>query len=258
MELQIEYLNIDALKPYERNARAHAKRDLDAIADSISTFGFDDPVGIWGPDNVIVEGHGRVLAARQLGMTSVPCIRLDHLSEEQRRAYALAHNRTAELSAWEENIKALELAAISEIDMTQFGFDPLEPEVREDNYNPQPPEQPKAQLGDIYQLGRHRLMCGDSTSEADVRRLMDGRQADMLLTDPPYNVNVKETAGFIINDNQKDDEFQRFLTAALKAARSVLRGGCRIPHLARRIKRIQFHQRAQSGRPPAASGFNLV
>ena len=121
MELNIEYLPVEALRPYDRNARKHAKKDIDAIAASIREFGFDDPIGIWG-DGLIVEGHGRLLAAKQLGMTSVPCIRLDHLTDKQRRAYTLAHNRTAELSGWDFDMQAAELAEIFDIDMEQFGF----------------------------------------------------------------------------------------------------------------------------------------
>ena len=105
MELKIEYLPVDALKPYEKNARKHGKTDIKAIVESVHSFEFNDPIGIWGPENLIVEGHGRLLAAKELGMKTVPCIRLDHLSAEGRRAYALAHNRTAELSAWDEMLK---------------------------------------------------------------------------------------------------------------------------------------------------------
>ncbi len=224
MELNIEYLPVEALRPYDRNARKHAKKDIDAIAASIKEFGFDDPIGIWG-DGLIVEGHGRLLAAKQMGMTSVPCIRLDHLTDEQRRAYTLAHNRTAELSGWDFDIQAAELAGIEDIDMTLFGFDPLEGKAREDDYTPQPPEVPKAKLGDIYQLGRHRLMCGDSTSAADVATLMGGVKADMLLTDPPYNVNVNGKAGSILNDNLADADFQVFLHNAFNAAKLTMRGG---------------------------------
>lgn len=107
-ELRIEYLPVSALKEYERNARKHEKEDVDAIVASIREFGFLDPIGIWSEQNIIVEGHGRLLAARELGMETVPCIRLDELTEEQRRAYALAHNRTAELSEWD---KTLELSS---------------------------------------------------------------------------------------------------------------------------------------------------
>ena len=122
-ELRIEYLNIDALTPYKNNARAHGEEDVAAIAESIRVFGFRDPIGVWGPDNVIVEGHGRLLAARRLGKDTVPVIRLDDMTDEERRAYALAHNRTAELSRWDETIRALELQSIKAIDMSAFRFD---------------------------------------------------------------------------------------------------------------------------------------
>ena len=120
--LKIEQLPLEALKPYEKNARKHAEKDITAIVASIEEFGFNDPVGIWGPDNIIVEGHGRLEAARKLGMKTVPCIRLDHLSDEQRRAYALAHNKTAELSEWDFDVLPGELAGIFNIDMSEFEF----------------------------------------------------------------------------------------------------------------------------------------
>ena len=118
--MNIEYLPVESLRPYERNARKHSDADVNAIVASIREFGFNDPIGICG--DVIVEGHGRLLAAKKLGMDEVPCIRLDHLSDEQRRAYALAHNRTAELSEWDFDIQAAELADITNIDMSEFGF----------------------------------------------------------------------------------------------------------------------------------------
>lgn len=223
--LKIEYLPVGALKPYEKNARKHAKKDIAGIVKSIQDFGFDDPIRIWGEENLIVEGHGRLLAAQKLGMDTVPCIRLDHLTDEGRRAYALAHNKTAELSAWDEMLLRSELREINAFDMAAFGFEPVEPDVVEDNYNPEPPAEPKTRRGDIYLLGRHRLMCGDSTCENDVLRLMDGREADMLLTDPPYNVDVEEKAGKIMNDNQPDAEFRKFLAAAFSCAIKVMRGG---------------------------------
>ena len=120
--MKIEQIKIEDLKPYERNARKHEAADVAAIVKSIEAFGFNDPVGVWGPQNVIVEGHGRVMAAKQLGMTEVPCIRLDDLTDEQRRAYALAHNKTAELSTWDAELLPLELEDLPEIDMTDFGF----------------------------------------------------------------------------------------------------------------------------------------
>ena len=189
--LKIEYIPVGKLKPYEKNARKHKDFDVDAIVRSIEEFGFSDPIGIWSDKNIIVEGHGRLMAAKKLGMTEVPCIRLDHLTDEQRRAYALAHNKTAENSEWDLELLPLELEEIVDIDMTQFGFDVPEdePEIEEDEI-PEVSDEPQAKLGDIYQLGRHWLMCGDSTSEADVRRLMNGDEADLVLTDPPYGISV--------------------------------------------------------------------
>ena len=119
MELKIEYLPIKSLKPYEKNTRKHQKKDVDNIARSIEKFGMNDPIGIW-KDNIIVEGHGRLLACKQLGMTEVPCVRLDHLTDEQRREYAIAHNATAELSEWDLDILPDELA---ELDLSDFDFD---------------------------------------------------------------------------------------------------------------------------------------
>ena len=121
--LTIEYLDPHALKPYKNNAKIHDEENVDMLAGSIEEFDFNDPIGIWGKDNLIVEGHGRQLAAIRAGLSEVPCIRLDHLSAEQRRAYALAHNRTAELSDWDEALKSAELKTIKNLDMSQFGFD---------------------------------------------------------------------------------------------------------------------------------------
>lgn len=122
MQLKIEYLPIDELTPYERNARRHEAADVQTIANSIKEFEMCDPIGIWSDKNIIVEGHGRVLALKQLGRTQAPCIRLDHLNDEQRRAYALAHNKTAEMSSWDFEKVEAEIAAL-EMDMTAFGFE---------------------------------------------------------------------------------------------------------------------------------------
>ena len=130
MELKIEYLPIKALKPYEKNTRKHQKKDVDNIARSIEKFGMNDPIGIW-KDNIIVEGHGRLLACKQLGMTEVPCVRLDHLTDEQRREYAIAHNATAELSIWDKDFLAEEL---EDIDLSGFDFSFLDDEKKENPY----------------------------------------------------------------------------------------------------------------------------
>lgn len=144
-ELNIVYLNPTELKPYEGNARHHTPSDIDAIKASINKFGFSDPIGIWGDDNVIVEGHGRQIAAVEMGLESVPCIRLDHMTDDQRKAYALAHNKTAELSGWdfmqlEEELAALEIQGF---DMSEFGFDETsQPEL--DSFFSAAPEAPSS------------------------------------------------------------------------------------------------------------------
>ena len=130
MELKIEYLPIKALKPYEKNTRKHQKKDVDNIARSIEKFGMNDPIGIW-KDNIIVEGHGRLLACKQLGMTEVPCVRLDHLTDEQRREYAIAHNATAELSIWDKDFLAEELESL---DLSDFDFSFIADEKKENPY----------------------------------------------------------------------------------------------------------------------------
>lgn len=122
-ELKIEYLPVGSLNPYEKNARKHQDADVQTIVASIKEFGFDDPIGVWGEDNLIVEGHGRLMAAKKLGMEIVPVIHLDHLTDEQRRAYALAHNKTAEMSEWDFDLLSGELDGIFDIDMAEFGFE---------------------------------------------------------------------------------------------------------------------------------------
>lgn len=239
MELRIEYLPIERITPYENNARKHQDADVDAIVASINEFGFDDPIGVWGGHNVIVEGHGRLMAAKKLGMETVPVIRLDHLTDEQRRAYALAHNRTAELSEWDEVVKELELKGVKEIDMSLFGFDvsdipTSENEIEEDEA-PEVPEEPMAKPGDIYLLGRHRLMCGDSTDKEAWALLMDGEKADMVFTDPPYGVaigdknatlNSIQRSGRCCENIKNDTMTEQELYEMLKAAFINVRENC--------------------------------
>lgn len=188
--LTIEYVPIGSIEPYENNARKHSKKDLAAIEKSIQEFGFNDPIGVW--NNKIIEGHGRLMAAQELGFDKVPVIRLDNLTDEQRRAYALAHNKTAELSDWDFDVLAEELKDIADIDMTEFGFDldslAEDVELVEDEI-PEVPDVATAKLGDIWDLGGvHRLICGDSTDLSVIDKLMNGQVADMVFTDPPYGV----------------------------------------------------------------------
>ena len=201
MQLKIVYLPPKKLKPYEKNARKHAPADIEQIKKSIQMDGFNDPIGIWGKENLIVEGHGRQIAAIELGLDTVPCIRLDHMTDEQRRDYAIRHNRTAELSEWDFSLLQQEIAEleIQGFDMGSLDFDfnledvdaggATEYSIVEDE-PPEPPETPIAKLGDIWQLGNHRLMCGDSTDVNAVDKLMDGHKADMVLTDPPYGMKL--------------------------------------------------------------------
>ena len=190
--MNVEYIPVGQLKPYEKNARKHAEYDVGQIAHSIEEYGFNDPIGIWGKDNIIVEGHGRLLAAKKLGMTEVPCIRLDDLTDEQRREYAIMHNKTAELSTWDFDLLAED---IGELDFSGFDIDwglPSDVDEKEiiEDEAPEVDEEhePITKLGDIWQLGRHKLICGDSTDTATVEKLMDGKKADMVLSDPPYGM----------------------------------------------------------------------
>ena len=229
-KLRIEYLPLSALMPYERNAREHNKEDVGEIVKSIRKYGMNDPIGVWSDKNIIVEGHGRLLACKKLGLKEVPVIHLDHMTDEERREYALLHNKTAELSAWDFDALAMEL---SELDLSEFdidwnlpNLDISEEAAYEDNYDEPLPEEPQAKLGDIYQLGRHRLMCGDSTNPEMVKALMGGELADMLLTDPPYGVDYEGGTGMKIeNDKLKGEEFLHFLADAFDAANQVMKPG---------------------------------
>lgn len=230
MNLKIEYANINDLKKYHKNAKKHPKEQVNRIANSIKEFGMCDPIGVWGKDNLIIEGHGRLMALKKLGYTEAPIIRLDHLSEEQRKAYTLAHNKSAE-SEWDFEILSDELKSIVDIDMMDFGFDlsleDEEYEVIEDEV-PEIPVEPKAKYGDIYQLGNHRLMCGDATVLEDVRTLMNDNKADLLLTDPPYNVDYEgktKDSLKIKNDNMGDNQFKQFLTDSFSNANEVMKEG---------------------------------
>ena len=198
----------------------------------------NDPIAIWGKDNIIIEGHGRLMACKALGLTEVPIIRLDNLTDEQRRAYTLVHNQTTMNTGFDIDILTEELQNI-EIDMQEFGFEDIgideieeEKEIIEDEV-PDVPEEPKAKLGDIYQLGNHRLMCGDSTSEEDVRKLMDGELADMVFTDPPWNVNYGAQENHpswkprkIMNDSMSTDDFKDFMFNTFSCMNKASKEGC--------------------------------
>lgn len=200
--MKIKQMKIEELKPYPNNPRINDSA-VDAVAASIREFGWKQPLVV-DKDGVIVAGHTRYKAAQKLGMDEVPVVVADDLTGEQIKAYRLADNKTAELAEWDFGKLDIELEGI-DLDMTEFGFDEImeEPaEVKEDDYEPELPEEPKSKLGDIYQLGRHRLMCGDSTDAETVAKLMDGQKADMVFTDPPYNVAIGSKNAFL-NSVQK-------------------------------------------------------
>ena len=227
--MQIIEKKTSELKPYERNPRINDDA-VKYVANSIKEFGWKVPIVI-DQDNVIVAGHTRWKAAKRLKMKTVPCIVADDLTEEQIRAYRLADNKTAEFATWDLPMLDLELSGI-DLDMEEFGFEPLgdvlPKEVVEDDFNIEPPAEPKAKYGDIYILGNHRVMCGDSTKTNDVECLMGGGQADLYITDPPYNVDYTgktKDALTIKNDKQSDDAFGEFLVKAFSCADKVLKDG---------------------------------
>ena len=193
---KLEIIDISKLIPYANNARTHSDEQIKKIQSSIREFGFVNPVLI-DKNYGIIAGHGRVEAAKREGMTEVPCVWVEHLTEAQKKAYILADNRLAEMAGWDMELLSIELEELKELDfdigLTGFGADELsdifgeeELEAVEDDYEVELPEEPKTKLGDIYQLGRHRLMCGDSTDKATVEKLMNGVKADYgIYGDPP-------------------------------------------------------------------------
>lgn len=225
-DLKIEYLSLSKIKPYDKNAKLHPREQIDQIKRSIQEFGMDDPLGIWHDE--IVEGHGRYLACLELGIEKVPVIRLDHLNDQQRRAYALAHNKLTMNSGFDIDLLNLELSAL-EIDMTPYGFDipnTLSGQVQEDDYDMNLPKEPKTKMGQVYQMGVHRLMVGDSTDPIQVQKLMNGAVADLVVTDPPYNVAYEGGTGMTIeNDDMESYQFRNFLKSAFENLRDSLKPG---------------------------------
>lgn len=219
----IVMLPVSEVRPYEKNPRKN-KGAVKYVKASIEKFGFKQPI-IIDRNRVIVCGHTRLMAAKSLGMSEVPCIFADDLTDEQVKAFRLADNKVAEFAEWDTDLLEGELDAIG-FDMTLFGFEiTSRKEVVEDEFNPELPEEPKSRPGQVYRLGRHRLMCGDSTSQADVNTLVDGSAVDMLLTDPPYNVDYEGAAGKIKNDSMDSNKFRPFLADAFSAAKSAMKRG---------------------------------
>ena len=240
--MQIVYKKVNELIPYINNSRTHSEEQVNQIVASINEFGFTNPLLIDEKDNIIA-GHGRLLASKKLKMEEVPCIVLSGLTEAQKKAYIIADNKMALNAGWDDELLKIELENLKELDfdleLIGFNVDELEDifqaeeeqEIVEDDFDIEPPEEPKAKLGDIYQLGNHRLMCGDSTSEEDVAKLMNGVKADMVFTDPPYNANYSSSVdinrrkpwGGILNDKMNYDDFDNFLIDLNSTLYSVLK-----------------------------------
>jgi len=231
--MNIEQLPTVTLTPYARNARTHGPEQIAQIAASIQEFGFTNPILI-DATNEIIAGHGRVMAAQKLGIETLPCIRLSHLSETQKRAYVIADNKIALNSGWDENILRLEIESLQEMDFDfdLLGFDDDElsgfieyqaqqnDELTDPDDVPETPDEPITKQGDIWVLGNHRLMCGDSTDKTQVAKLMNGLRAALLHADPPYGMG-KENDG-VINDNLYLDKLDKFQMSWWLAFRSSL------------------------------------
>jgi len=209
-DMKVQNMNIEDVKPYENNPRNN-DNGVDAVAKSIDEFGWQQPIVV-DKDNVIIVGHTRYKAAKKLELAQVPVLVADNLSDEQVKAYRLADNKTGELTDWDMDLLSSELDGILDIDMSDFGFDDLleedNDEVKEDDFDEEPPEEPKSKLGQIYQLGRHRLMCGDSTNPEMVKKLLGGVKADLVFTDPPYG--MKKQKDGVDNDNLNYDDLLKF------------------------------------------------
>lgn len=219
-KMNIVMMKISDIKEYENNPRKNDQA-VEAVASSIRSFGFKVPI-IIDSNNVIIAGHTRLKASKKLGYTEVPCLIASDLTSEQVKAFRLADNKVSELAEWDLDKLNEELSFI-EMDMEQFGFEDLEQELERDvledefDENEELPITPYAKKGDIFLLGNHRLMCGDSTIADDVAKLTDGKQMDMIFTDPPYNVDYEGSTGMKIqNDKQKDEDFYNFLLLSYK------------------------------------------
>jgi site-specific DNA-methyltransferase (adenine-specific) len=227
--MEIVNKNIEEIKTYENNPRNNDGA-VEYVANSIKEFGFKVPI-VLDKNNVIVAGHTRYKAAKLLNITEIPCIIADDLSDEQVKAFRLIDNKAAELASWDIDLLNLELENIKDIDMELFDFQisNILDNVVDDEYEVELPEDPKTKTGNIYKLGNHYLMCGDSTNTDDVKKLMNNQLADLIVTDPPYNVNYEGKTGDnlkIMNDNMENNQFYSFLESAfINLYESIKDGG---------------------------------
>ena len=240
MAQRIEHWPLDKLIPYARNPRTHSDAQVSQIAASIAEFGFNNPILV-DTKAGIIAGHGRLLAARKLQLQEVPVIVLDHLTDAQKRAYILADNQLALNAGWDDDLLRAELAALQEEDFNVriIGFDDEElarllaaqdaaEGLTDEDAVPELPETPISAAGDLWILGSHRLLVGDATNQNDVARLMAGDAADLVFTDPPYNVDYEgytEQRLKIKGDRMSDAEFKQFLAAAFGSYRAIVKPG---------------------------------
>lgn len=236
---QMEMVSINKLIPYVNNARTHSAEQVNKLRSSLREFWFVNPV-IVDKDYGIIAGHGRVLAAKEEGIDEVPCVLVDYLTEAQKKAYIIADNRFAQDAGWDEELLRIEIESLQgedfDISLTGFETDEIadlfkegnDKEVQDDDYDLSAALEKAAfvEKGDVWTVGRHRLMCGDATSADDVSKLMDGRKANLVLTDPPYGVSFQSSDGLSIqNDSIKGEEFYQFLLSAMQNMASVLENG---------------------------------
>ena len=227
---EMQLVAVSKLIPYVNNARTHSAEQVMKLRSSLREFGFINPVIIDREFNVIA-GHGRILAAKEEGILEVPCVFVDYLTEAQKKAYILADNRMAMDAGWDEELLRIEIEALQgeDFDIGLTGFDESEiadlfgsddtSGVKDDDYDLSAALEKAAfvKRGDIWTVGRHRLMCGDATSSEDVAALMDGKKANLIITDPPYNVAFESSDGLSIkNDKMANDKFYEFLLSAFK------------------------------------------
>lgn len=232
---EMQIVSIDKLIPYVNNARTHSREQIIKLRSSLREFGFINPV-IIDSDFNIIAGHGRVMAAKEENITEVPCVLVDYLTEAQKKAYIIADNRFAQDAGWDEELLRIEIEALQgeAFDVSLTGFEPAELEnlfkddvkdgIEDDDFDVdeelQKPTISKA--GDVWHLGNHRLICGDSTKAETYEKLMNGKMANLVVTDPPYNVNYEGSAGKIKNDNMENDAFYQFLLDAFVNMEKVM------------------------------------
>ncbi len=235
---ELQLVPIAKLVPYVNNARTHSPEQIVKLRSSLREFGFINPV-IIDRDYGVIAGHGRILAAKEEGITEVPCVFADHLTEAQKKAYIIADNRMAMDAGWDEELLRVEIEALQAADfdplLTGFDADELadlfddgEKDVEDDDFDLSAALEKASfvEPGDVWTVGRHRLVCGDATSEDDVAKLMNGKRANLIVTDPPYGVSFKSASGLTIqNDSMKDEEFYQFLLSAFQRMADHLEKG---------------------------------